>query len=133
MNVAALKPPEPPAHTLADWSEVQALQERMVESVEEMTRLAGDVAVARQIKDYNSELRKRVLAVAAAPLMKAGSSATAAETEARASDPYRVALDQLAKQLATAEQTLATWEVLRLRWETARSLISLQKEGMRTL
>jgi hypothetical protein len=125
--------PSPPAGQLADWTDVAELQRRMAETVEAMQAMVGQVAVARQIKEYNGEQRKRVLAVASFPLIKAGGSATASETEAKAGEPYRVALEQLGKQLVTADETLLTFDVLKVKWETCRSLLVMQREGLRQL
>lgn len=105
----------------------------MVETVEAMKAMVGQVAIARQVKEYNGEQRKRILAIASAPLLLAGRSATASETEAKAGEPYRVALEQLGKQLVAAEETTLKWDTLRLRWETCRSLLTMQRETIKQL
>lgn len=123
--------PEP--SSIADWSTVEDLQRRMIEAVKAMEQMGPSIGNARQVIEYNSDQRKRCLAIVAFPLIKAGESATAAETEARSSPQYEAALKQLAKELATAETVRAEYENLRLQWETARSLLSLQKESIRNL
>lgn len=120
-------PYTPPVSNSADWSDVAALQQRLSESADRIAAMAGDVGLARQVREYNGDQRKRVLAIAALPLLKAGESAAAADMEARASEPYGAALKQLAKELATAEQTIARWEAERLAWDSARSLLSMVK------
>ncbi len=129
----SMKFPENTAPSTADWSDTVELQRRLSETVEAMAAMADEVGMAKQIREFNSDQRKRVLAVAAMPLIKAGQSATAADTEGRASEPYQAAMKQLAKELIAAEQTIARYEVLKLTWETARSLLSLTKETMRQL
>lgn len=126
--------PKPPAPANAcDWSSVADLQQELVKTVEAMDRLVDEYGMARQILEFSGEQRKRVLAVAASPLIKAGQSASAAEIEARSSEPYKAALKQLATEFQAAEAAVAGWTVLKLRWETCRSLLSIQKEGMKQL
>lgn len=68
----------------------------------------------------------------AAPLA-GGSSAVKAEAEARASEGYAKELETLAKQHASAEQITAQWTAKKLVWESARSLLSLQRETVKHL
>lgn len=117
----------------ADWSSVEGLQRKMVDAVRSMGEMTSSIGAARQVIEYNGDQRKRCLAIVAFPLIKSGASSAAAETESRASDRYGAALDQLARELTAAEATRAEYENLRLQWETARSLLSLQKESIRNL
>jgi hypothetical protein len=116
-----------PASTLSDWSDIAELQERLVESVTDMEAMTNDVGMARQVREFNSDQRKRVLAVVAFPLVKAGQSSAAADTEARASEQYKAAMKQLSNELTAAEQTIAKYECLNKKWESARSLLSMKK------
>jgi len=126
-------PYTPPTASSADWGDVAELQQRLAESADRIAAMAGEVGLARQIKDFNSDQRKRVLAIAALPLLKAGESAAAAEMEARASAPYGAALKQLADDLAAAEQTIAKWDAEKVAWESARSLLSMVKSQVSQL
>ena len=130
MNIKALHPPRP---DVSDWTEVASLQQRLAETVERINAMAGDVGMAKQIREFSGDLRKRCLAIAATPFLKAGSSAAAADTEARSSEPYGAALKQLAKELTQAETTIAEFEALKLQWESCRSLLSMQRETMKSL
>lgn len=127
MHVTDVYPPAPKSPQPADWSDVQDLQRKLMVETGELCAMAGDMGRARQIREFNADQRKRCLAVAALPLLKAGASAAAAELEARASEPYAAALKQLAKDLTAAEQTIAAYEGHRLAWESARSLLSMMK------
>ncbi len=95
--------------------------------------MAPTVATARHVREYDSDRRKRCLAVAALPLLKAGLSATAADTEARASEAYQSAMKQLGIEFVAAEKTLAEWDAIKIQVEVARSLLSLQKSQMQNL
>lgn len=131
MNMHDVIPREP--SDVADWSSVEELQRKMVASVKAMEQMASSIGAARQVIEYNGDQRKRCLAIVALPLIKAGASSAASETESRASEQYGAALKQLAKELAMAETVRAEYENLKLQWETARSLLSLQKESIRNL
>ncbi len=114
--------------SIADWSDTAALQQRMIESVQEMERIAPEVGMAKHVLEYDSDRRKQALARAMRAALAGGESAAKAEAEARASDGYAKELSQLGVEQKMAEQTLKEWEVLKIKWETARSLLSMQRE-----
>lgn len=118
----------PSPHNLADWSDCAAIQKRMVEAVQEMERLSPETGMAKHVIEYDSDRRKQALARAMRAALAGGESAAKAEAEARASASYEKELSQLGVEHKMAEQTLKDWEVLKLKWETCRSLLSMQKE-----
>jgi ribulose kinase len=125
--------PNPPRHPSADYSETMALQRRLSEAADEMAAITDDVGRSRQIREFSSDQRKRALGRAMQAALAGGESTSKAEAEARASEPYGKELAQLAKELTAAEQTLARWDVLRIKWESARSLLSVQKSQMQMM
>lgn len=117
----------------ADYSDVAAIQQRMVEAAEALSGMAENLAKARQIREYDSDRKKSALAQVAAPLLRSGESAAAADLEARASDNYRKAMKQLATELRAAEEVIAKHEAVKIQWETARSLLAMQRDMTRQL
>lgn len=117
----------------ADYSDCAALQKQLEQAVNRLTMMTGAVAQARHVREYDSDRRKRVLAVAAMPLLKAGASSAAADTEARASGVYQSAMTQLGKEFVTAEKVLGEWDAVKIQIEVARSLLSLVKSQMTNL
>lgn len=117
----------------ADFSECAELQRSLLKAVEKLNSLAPTVAMSRHITTYDSDRRKRALAIAAMPLLTAGASSAAADTEARASGPYEAAMKQLGKEFVVAERALAEWDALRIQVDVLRSLLSLQKSQMTNL
>lgn len=117
----------------ADYSETMLLQRRLTETADEMAAITDDVGMARQVREFSSDRRKRALGRAMQAALAGGESSSKAEAEARASEPYAKELQQLAKELTAAEQTIARWDVLRIKWETARSLLSVQKSQMQMI
>lgn len=122
-----------PPDTKADFSECAELQNRLLQSSDALSSMTGSVALARHVKEYDSDRRKRCLAVAAIPLLKAGLSSAAADTEARAGGAYAAAMKQLGTEYVNAEKTLAEWEATKIQVEVARSLLALQRDTIRQL
>jgi len=127
-NISEVFPSSKSPATVADWSDTYALQQRMVEAVNEMDKLAMDVGMAKHVIEYDSDRRKQALARAMRAARAGGESAAKAEAEARASDGYAKELSQLGVEQKMAEQTLKEWEVLKLKWSTAQSLLAMQRE-----
>lgn len=118
---------------MADFSETFELQRRMTEAVDKLVAMTGTVAIARQVREFSSDRRKRVLAIAAMPFIKAGQSSASADTESRASEQYAEAMKQLGKELIAAEKAIAEWDATRITIECARSLLAMQRDSMRQL
>lgn len=116
----------------ADYSDVAALQKRLVEAADRLSALVPELAKARQVREYDSDRRKRALAVAMAPLLSEGSAA-AAEAMARASSGYEKAMKQIAADLLVAEKVIAEHEAVKIQWESARSLLAMQRDMTRQL
>lgn len=119
----------------ADHSTVEEIQHRLIEQCEAMDSLVEKVAKARQIQDYDSDRRKNTLAtfVCAEMDKEKGLSVSMAEHRARCSRGYEDRMRSLVQDALAAETDIAQWEVHKLRWETARSLLSIQKQLVRDL
>ena len=111
----------PDAHDYAE------LQTRLVAAADDLAAMTKDVGASRQIVEYDSDRRKRALAVAAVPFLAAGESASAAEMQARASKDYATAMGKLSRDYTTAQTVIAEWEAKRILFETSRSLLSAHK------
>lgn len=126
--------PIPQQRHAADYSDVLALQRKLTQAADKLSQMAGNVAMARHVTTFDSDRRKRALAMAAAPLLASGqSSAAAAETIARSSPEYQAAMTELGKQYTSAEKVLVEYETTKLQWETARSLIAFQRDLSKNL
>lgn len=126
-------PVPPKTQSPADFSDCLALQKQLQTAVNALNGMTAQVASARHVREYDSDRRKRVLAIAAMPFLKAGESYSASETEARASQSYADAMKQLGNELVAAEKVLADWDAKRIQIEIARSLLSLSKATMTNL
>lgn len=117
--------------SLADWEDVASLQKRMVETLQVMSALTNQVGIAKHVIEYDSDMRKKALSRAMAPSLVGGASASKAEAEARASDIYSKEMTVLAKRHEAALTTVEEYSVLKIQWETCRSLLSMQKEALK--
>lgn len=102
-------------------------------AIQRLAALANDVGAARTIQEFSSDRRKRALARACAAALAGGESAAKAELEARADESYGRELAQLQKEHQAAEQVLTEWEVTKLSWSTAQSLLAMMRESVKRL
>jgi hypothetical protein len=117
----------------ADHSEVELIQKRLENAVREIRTMTAMVGHAKQVKDYDSDRRKTLLAQCMLPYLKAGHSAASAEMEARADPRYELELNLLMHQREAAERTIAKWDAAFCTYEAARSLLSMAKTTLSTL
>lgn len=108
-------------------SDIQQIEEKLRNATRRIHSLAPLVGHAKQVREYDSDRRKNLLATYALPHLKAGLSATAAETEARANCLYQTQLEALSEQREASEKTIAEWEAAFCTYEAARSLLSAAK------
>lgn len=115
-----------------DFHSIDSISKYLFDATEQMAEMAELVAKARQIREYDSDRRKRALSCGVSDFLKVGESATAAEHKARASDSYQQLMKETAKDLIAAEKTIAEWTALNARFEALRSLLSVQKSLVST-
>src|SRR5262249_40302544 len=120
----------------ADHSDVMAIQKRLKSASAELNNPTSIsfYAQARQVISYDSDRRKNLLARhIVAELGKGDVSHAEAETRARANPAYRAELEVQAEELQTAEAQIAKRRATEVSWESARSLLSFQREGFKRL
>jgi hypothetical protein len=122
-------PPQP----ISDWQDVADLQRRLSESCDRINQMANDVGMAKHIDTFDGDRRKQALARAMAASLAGGESAAKAEAIARASELYAKELAVLAREHGVAMQTIAEFEAVKLAWETARSILAMQRETAKML
>lgn len=113
---------------LSDSKEVYNLERRLEGFADQLTALVLEMGMAKQVIEFASDMRKRALARAMSHWLEAGDSASAAEAKGRSSHVYGEELKDLAGQLREAETVKAKWEALKCQWESARSLLAMQRQ-----
>jgi len=111
-----------------DWHDMEALSRELYEAGKAIEALAPDLGRARKVRDYDGDRRKRCLSTAMLPHILAGDSAASAECKARASDEYGKTMAKLGEEREMAETKIAQGDAAQVRHDTARSLLSLQKQ-----
>lgn len=117
----------------ADFHDASKAEARLRAAANRLHAMAGEVAQAKQVKEFASDRRKNLLARYMAPLLASGSGATAAEMVARANPEYQQELDEQAEQYAAAERVLSEHGATMATFDAARSLLSMSKESMRVM
>jgi hypothetical protein len=115
-----------------DFSESNQIGERLMRATKRLHDMAPMVGACRQIREFNSDQRKNLLAKYMVKHMF-GNSATKAEYLARADENYQYELAALEKIRLEAEQTMSKWEAEFASYEAARSLLSFSKATMEIL
>jgi len=122
-----------PTNTIQrDYGDIASFQRQMMEASDELSSMTEEVAKAKQIKEWDSERRRAALSVQVAPLL-IGNAVSASEHIARASSPYHSAMRELQLDLFSAEKTLARYEAVKCKWESARSILSMAKHIASTI
>lgn len=130
MRHVPVNPMQPPQRL--DYSTVEAVSARLIETADELSGMTEAVATARQIREFASDLRKRVLALSVREFL-VNDSAAAAESRGRASVAYGEALEKQAAQLRDAELVIAGYEACMVRWKSAQSVLSSLKNIANTI
>ncbi len=116
-----------------DHSDIYKVEKRMKEAAKKLHSMAGEMGMAVTIIDLDSDRRKALLSRFAAEHLKAGESASAADTLARADPAYDKEFQALFGQYQDAQTTKHEYEIEKISWETARSLLARQRETLKTL
>ena len=126
-----MKIPHNSPPTVSDWSDVAVLQRRLAEAAESLGEMCKRVGEAKHVIEYDSDRRKRALACAMKRSLDRDESAAKSEAEGRASAEYFKQMKQLGKEHEAAVTVLTEWEVEKLKWETARSLLAMMREQVK--
>jgi hypothetical protein len=116
-----------------DHSDITAIEKRMKDAARKLHAMTSNLGMALTVMEFNSERRKALLARFAAPHLRAGESSVSAETLARADAGYDLEFQQLFGQYQEAVTQVKEYEIEKISWDTARSLLARQRETLKTL
>lgn len=117
----------------ADHSTVTQAQIQLQRTAKALEGMAIELALAKQVKEYDGNRQKRILAIAMKIYLDQGESAAAAECKGRAGDYYFNAMTELAGEYKSALEVIEKYEAQRVLWESARSLLSVEKAKINLL
>lgn len=102
----------------------------MNKSAMALANMANDVADAKTVKEFSSDRLKRAFSVTVAEFLKAGDGVGASEHKARASEAYGAQIHDLSEQFKTALRVIETAEGMRVRYESARSILAVERQKL---
>ncbi len=116
-----------------DNHDISQVETRLKDATRRLHQLSASVGASKQIRQYDTDRRKNLLAKYVVRALKEGHSATAAEAYGRSDEAYQTELEGLSKQYEGAEKVIAEWDAEQASFEAARSLLSMAKESMKVL
>jgi len=111
----------------ANFEQVIAAQNGMNEAISTLDTLKSSVALAKQVVEFSNDRCKSALSVLVVEFIKQDMSVSAAEHHARADSRYKVSMKEIMTQTGAAERTLKEWELAKLKFESARSILSAER------
>lgn len=111
----------------ADHSIVAGAQAQLNKCALRLAAMSMEMALARQIHEYDSDRRKQALAVAMKVFLDQGESAAAAECKARAGDFYANKLSELGEQFKASQETIERYTATKILWQSAQSLLAMER------
>lgn len=109
-----------------DIHDITKITVELESSRDELASMVDAVGAAKQVKEWDGERRRAALSKQVAPFLT-DHGVSAAEHMARATDGYINAMRLLQRDLFDAERTLAQYEAIKCRWESARSILGMQR------
>lgn len=110
-----------------DHDTITKAEAQMNRAAVSLEKMSNDVGDAKQVREFSSDRLKRAFSVAVVEFLDAGDSGVASEHKARASKPYGAALHDLGEQYKTAMRVIEKYEAMKVQFESARSLLSVEK------
>ena len=118
---------------MIDNNTIEQIQERMDTALKRIHGSIAMVAIARQVKEFNSDMRKKALAISMHRYIERGESMAGAEALARATPEYNDNIKQLAEEYTNACRVIAESDANYATFEATRSLLAMSRESLKTL
>lgn len=112
---------------MTDSDTISKAQAQMNRCAMDLAKLSNDVADAKTVREFSGDRLKRAFSVSVVEFLDAGDSGVASEHKARASKAYGAALHDLGEQYKTAMRVIEQYDGLKVQFESARSLLSVEK------
>lgn len=112
---------------MADNDTVIKSQAQMNRCALALAAMSDDVAAAKQIKEFNSDRLKRAFSEEVCVYLATENSCAAAEHLARGSTKYFAALTELQEQYLDAMRIIERHDAYKIQFESARSILSVEK------
>lgn len=110
-----------------DFEHLEAAQKGMADAIQKLDSLKDKVSMAKQIIEFCNDRRKSALSVLVVEYAKQDMSTALAEHSARADERFKSEMKTIMQQTGEAEKTVKAWELARIQFECARSLLSAER------
>ena len=111
----------------AEFEHLEAAQRSMADAIAALDNLKSSVALAKQIVEFSGDRRKSALSVYVVEFLKQDMTLGAAEHNARADERFKADMKAIMQQTGGAEKTIKEWELARIKFECARSILSAER------
>lgn len=111
----------------ANFEHLAAAQKGMADAIKTLDSLKSKVSMAKQIVEFCNDRRKSALSVLVVEYLKQDMSTAAAEHHARADERYKTEMKTIMNQTAEAERVIKEWDLAKIQFECARSLLSSER------
>jgi len=111
----------------AQFEQLELAQRAMADAIVALDNLKSSVAMAKQIVEFSGDRRKSALSVYVVEFLKQDMTLGAAEHNARADERFKAEMKAIMNQTGEAEKTIKAWELQRIKFECARSLLSAER------
>jgi hypothetical protein len=115
---------------LTDQDTIVKAQAQLNRCALDLAKLSNDVADARTVREFSGDRLKRAFSIEVSRFLESGESAAASEHKARASTQYGEHLADLMAQHKEAQRVIEQHEGLRVQFEAARSILSVEKSKL---
>lgn len=115
---------------LTDQDTIIQAQAQLNRCALDLAKLGNDVADARTIREFSNDRLKRAFSIEVERFLSAGESAAASEHKARASAQYGAHLADLMEQFKAAARVIEQYDGLKVQFESARSILSVEKSKL---
>ncbi len=115
---------------LTDQDTITQAQAQLQRCALDLGKLGDDAADARTIREFSSDRIKRAFSIEVNRFLVLGESAAASEHKARASAEYGAHLADLMEQHRQAQRVIEKWDGLKIQFESARSILSVEKSKL---
>ena len=110
------------------FEDISAAQKAMTDSIKKMETLKSSFAMAKQIVELAGERRKTTLSRLVVKYLDTGIKSSAeAEHRARACPEYKSEMQEIMQQTAKAEEIICEYHILGKHYESARSILIVEK------
>ena len=104
-----------------------AAQKQMADAIARLDQLKSKIGMAKQIVEFSGDRRRSALSVLVVEYLRKDCGVSAAEHEARSDVRYKEEMKKIMSETASAETVIKEWEIEKTRFESARSILSVEK------